>query len=945
MDENQRAINVNIGDLTTLGPDNTINAGVFFNNGEEQATKLERCRNTLFLTDPEISRADLISAKGQRVEGTCEWVWENPVYRSWRFGDARLLWINGGPGKGKTVLSIYLTQELEKEGHAIYFFCENGEQDRNSATAVLRGLIWHVTKRCPQLTEHLLEPLSNEQRAHAALASRETLWNMLVKLLQDPRIGTAFCVLDGVDECDEESQSWLVSKLVALDAAMPSDTRRRAAFTADIKIAIVSRPLSGLSRSSQVRLDPDNEEQVGKDITRFVAARVQELAERVQLQGAALREIESTLLERSEGTFLWIGFAMLELLKKETTTEILKALHTLPQGLDSMYCRMLAQIDDSHKATCSSILQWVTLAVRPLTLLELAAATGTNATEYATQRQAIRDEVMACGALVRVGVETVGLVHQSARDYLLKCEVNITRGHYDLAVFCVERLDQLFYFSIEAQKPLDDYSLRFWPNHARASGALGEGLLTRSQIFKYYAAYRLDYWLKNNYDMDGHILHMYHTPVPSIHIASYLGILPWVQALVKQSKIPRFHSGSKTFHRLVNSRDERERSPLWWAEFGGNKDTAQWLSANGARLEVGGKAQQSVTAERLVAASFNGQEAMVRALLAEGVDADAQARSASDGGNALQAASVQGHQAIVRLLLKKGAVVNAQGGKYGYALHAASYSGHEAIVRLLLDHGADVNAQGGKHGYALHAASYSGYEAIVRLLLDDGADVNAQNVDFGSALQAVSVNGNEAIVRLLLAAGSDVNAQGGYYGDALQGVSASGDEEIVRLLLAAGADVNARGGQFGDALQAASANGYKGTVRLLLAAGADVDAQGGDYKNALQAACYWRHEAVVRLLLKYGAAEQWSSDREGKKARNRYNDMFENCNTGSPVNGTAGTKGQVKKMKTKTKTKTEQETDTRVRVKSKMETEMLLRSPSSKWYRHFVRNLKPGKSA
>ena len=61
-------------------------------------------------------------------------------------------------------------------------------------------------------------------------------------------------------------------------------------------------------------------------------------------------------------------------------------------------------------------------------------------------------------------------------------------------------------------------------------------------------------------------------------------------------------------------------------------------------------------------------------------------------GNALQAASFRGNEVIVRLLLENGAEVDAMGGEYGYALQAASLHGNEVIVRLLLKNGADVNA-------------------------------------------------------------------------------------------------------------------------------------------------------------------------------------------------------------------------------------------------------------
>lgn len=91
---------------------------------------------------------------------------------------------------------------------------------------------------------------------------------------------------------------------------------------------------------------------------------------------------------------------------------------------------------------------------------------------------------------------------------------------------------------------------------------------------------------------------------------------------------------------------------------------------------------------------------------------------------ALQDASYGGKQNIVKLLLQEGVNVNAQGGQYGSALYAASAAGHEDIVQLLLNNGADANIQGGKYGTTLQAASSAGHKDIVQLLLDNGADIN-----------------------------------------------------------------------------------------------------------------------------------------------------------------------------------------------------------------------------
>ena len=106
------------------------------------------CRNALLaiVTDPKVDRADLIATKGERTEGTCEWLLQDDAYHSWLRGDVRCLWISGGPGKGKTMLSIFLTEELETRAqepdtNLLFMFCVYQDRKRNNESAILSSLI------------------------------------------------------------------------------------------------------------------------------------------------------------------------------------------------------------------------------------------------------------------------------------------------------------------------------------------------------------------------------------------------------------------------------------------------------------------------------------------------------------------------------------------------------------------------------------------------------------------------------------------------------------------------------------------------------------------------------------------------------------------------------------------------------------------------------------
>jgi Cdc6-like AAA superfamily ATPase len=166
------------------------------------------CQNALFNTDPNMDREKLISNKGVRVQGTCEWIKQYPTFCSWLNGETPLLWISGGPGKGKTIMSIYLTQYLEditagtESVSLLYYFCNHQDENRNTAVAILRSLIYQIVTRHPPLIKYALPYFVAPYDGKETLKSLETLWVIFGRLVKDAQLGTLLCVVDGLDECN-----------------------------------------------------------------------------------------------------------------------------------------------------------------------------------------------------------------------------------------------------------------------------------------------------------------------------------------------------------------------------------------------------------------------------------------------------------------------------------------------------------------------------------------------------------------------------------------------------------------------------------------------------------------------------------------------------------------------------------------------------------------------
>lgn len=112
------------------------------------------------------------------------------------------------------MLSIFLTKKLEENAsdmanaQVIFYFCS--QEKRNTGIDVLRGLLYQILTKRSHLVKH-----ASAERTQQTLSSFEALW-IITKCIEDLDLGTIFCVLDGLDECDEHTIRVLVPRIVRI---------------------------------------------------------------------------------------------------------------------------------------------------------------------------------------------------------------------------------------------------------------------------------------------------------------------------------------------------------------------------------------------------------------------------------------------------------------------------------------------------------------------------------------------------------------------------------------------------------------------------------------------------------------------------------------------------------------------------------------------------------
>lgn len=405
----------------------------------------------LFVANMKTELQSLQRRKDELIPESFDWILQHDIFLKFANWDNdnehRRLWIKGKAGMGKTMLLIGIIQKLEDElrnqqetrfdpPYLSYFFVQGTSEKLNTATAVLRGLIWMLLRQNHSLIQHAM--VLSEQNIDDELSSFFNLQNIFFAMLKSLIMRRVYLVVDALDECTDSKRSdkkpgrshlldlisqtskdfpkvkWLLSSRDELDIEMKLSKGKenpgaslqlepdRKVLADPIKAYII-RKISNLEKSYIEEregvgdIDPDD-----------------------KMIRETLGNVTTKMQQKAEGTFLWVALIFLRIADEETDLhKLLELVDETPEKLEEIYKNMRRQIEtrkDGNSSLCKKALSTATAANRPLRLSELRVLA-----EF--PHDVSPQKIVRLCRFFRVEEDdnnhkTVYMIHQSAKQWL-----------------------------------------------------------------------------------------------------------------------------------------------------------------------------------------------------------------------------------------------------------------------------------------------------------------------------------------------------------------------------------------------------------------------------------------------------------------------------------------------------------------------------------------------
>ncbi|KAG8162114.1 hypothetical protein KVR01_007879 [Diaporthe batatas] len=377
---------------------------------------------------------DLATLEEFKTTGSCSWLTETAQFCSWEDRKSKspsIFWLTGAPGAGKSVLFSHILEHLTTQNiQCSYYIFKHGKAGTRTIASMLLTLAFQMAAKDAQVKRRILQ-LETDGVSWESHDER-AIWRKLFLsgIFQLSSVTEHCWVIDGLDECVK------FMNIFKLASQLPDGLR----------IFVTSRSLPEIERGI-ISLGPRAyvHEMTARDTSEDLRLYVNTMLDEVAYQNAA--KLMGRILSKANGSFLWTRLVVQDLEMAFTEEEVDNILNDIPDDLFSVYDRIVRNIQSDRRRTrfAKSILTWVSLATRPLTVKELQH--GIKLDLHDTTQPIERTIIATCGQLVIIDSNSrVQLVHETARAFLLSEDLNSElaisgqSGHGQLSRLCLNYL-------------------------------------------------------------------------------------------------------------------------------------------------------------------------------------------------------------------------------------------------------------------------------------------------------------------------------------------------------------------------------------------------------------------------------------------------------------------------------------------------------------------------
>ena len=391
---------------------------------------------SLCVTDMSSEIQSLQKRKDDLLVDSYKWILDNDDYREFTdwHNSRRLLWIRGDAGKGKTMLLIGIIRELTTQldthfdkSHLSYFFCQGTDARLNTATSILRGLIWMLLRQERSLIRHLDVFKDHGTTLFESRTAFYNLKKILQSMIEDEVLERAYLIVDALDECKKEEPGR--SQLLELISESSKTNSKLKWLVSSRNEPDIKYILEEDTTRSSLSLEI-NAQSVAGAVEVYIDYKMKGLAETYEVKYKARKDpgiheqllkvqddVGKELRRKANGTFLWVALVFKQIGRCEAN-KVVKLVQEIPSELSDVYGQMMRQVDqldDDDSEFCKNVILTMVNSYRPLHLSELVALAD-------LPQLAVHEEIVSrCGLLtIRDDDDTVYFVHQSAKDYLTK---------------------------------------------------------------------------------------------------------------------------------------------------------------------------------------------------------------------------------------------------------------------------------------------------------------------------------------------------------------------------------------------------------------------------------------------------------------------------------------------------------------------------------------------